>query len=91
MSCSVMTRGIGSTLLVHIVKLAEARRKRVLADFTDTGRNRVMYITYKLMGFGEKESEGSLEAGSGVSNYSVLEYMGDKDKEYPLYLKVIVS
>jgi FkbH-like protein len=91
MSCRVMTRGIGSTLLVHIVKLAEARRKQVLADFTDTGRNRVMYITYKLMGFEEKESEDSLEADSGERDYSVLEYTGDKDKEYPLYLKVIVS
>ncbi len=87
MSCRVMTRGIGSALLVHIVKLAESRGKRLVADFVDTGRNRVMYITYKLMGFEEAETDDSSEQ----DNRSVLEYRGGSDREYPPYLKLILN
>lgn len=105
MSCRVMTRGIGSALLVHIVKLAGSRGKRLVADFADTGRNRVMYITYKLMGFEEAETDdspgenssredssgegGPGESSSRESSRSVLEYTGGSDKEYPTYLKLI--
>ncbi len=85
MSCRVMTRGIGSALLVHIIKLAESRGKKLLADFADTGRNRVMYITYKLMGFEETATGADDEEGSR----SVLEYKGETDREYPPYLKII--
>jgi FkbH-like protein len=84
MSCRVMTRGIGSALLVHIIKLAQSRGKRLFADFADTGRNRVMYITYKLMGFEEAETDNKPEE----SNRSVLEYKGGSDREYPSYLKL---
>ncbi len=85
MSCRVMTRGIGSALLVNIIKIAQERQKRLLADFVDTGRNRVMYITYKLMGFEENESESL----SDDENQSVLEYRGNGDREYPSYMKLI--
>lgn len=85
MSCRVMTRGIGSVLLVHIIKIALERHKRLLADFVDTGRNRVMYITYKLMGFEENDSEILSED----EKRSVLEFKGTSDREYPPYMKLI--
>lgn len=79
MSCRVMTRGIGSALLVHALKLAEASNKPLRAQFVDTGRNRMMYITYKLMGFEEIQENG---------DWSLLEYQGDQYRDYPDYLQV---
>ncbi len=79
MSCRVMTRGIGSALLVHAVKLAEARGKKLRAEFIETGRNRVMYITYKMMGFEEIEEKG---------DWSLLEYQGEEERQYPDYLEL---
>jgi hypothetical protein len=73
-----MTRGIGSALLVHTIKLAAERGKRLVADFIDTGKNRVMYITYKLMGFEEISEDGEK---------SLLQYSGNSDKAYAPYLK----
>lgn len=103
MSCRVMTRGIGSALLVYIIKLAAEKGKRLAADFVDTGRNRVMYITYKLMGFEEAEEEcgQDIPEANGIhgdynqcpdtkeSSRCILEYKGSYDKEYPSYLKII--
>lgn len=84
MSCRVMTRGIGSALLVHIIKLAGARGKKLTADFTHTGKNRVMYVTYKLMGFEEENPEDE-DAES-----CTLVYRGEEDKAYPGYLKLTI-
>lgn len=80
MSCRVMTRGIGSALLVHLIKLAEAKGKALKADFIHTGRNRVMYVTYKLMGFEEENPEDS------DAEQCTLIYRGEEKKEYPSYL-----
>ncbi len=82
MSCRVMTRGIGSALLVHLIKLAQAKNKKLTADFVHTGRNRVMYVTYKLMGF-EEEDESETEA-----RQCTLVYKGEADKDYPPYLDI---
>ncbi|MFY9568804.1 MAG: HAD-IIIC family phosphatase [Acetivibrionales bacterium] len=87
MSCRVMTRGIGSALLVHVIRLASERDKRLVADFIDTGRNRVMYITYKLMGFEEAGTDESSEGGDMIE----LVYRGSGEKQYPSYLKFIVK
>jgi FkbH-like protein len=78
MSCRVMTRGVGSALLIHLTKIARAEGRELLADFVATGRNRIMYITYKLMGFEEVSQDG---------DRSLLTYKGG-EKEYPEYLKV---
>lgn len=82
MSCRVMTRGIGSALLIYLIGLAQNYGKQLTADFIDTGRNRVMYITYKLMGFYEVEEH---EDGSVT-----LSYQGGP-KAYPDYLDVTVD
>lgn len=87
MSCRVMTRGIGSALLVYVIKLAAQKGKRLVADFIDTGRNRVMYITYKLMGFEETGPDES----PGENGMIELEYRGSGEKEYPSYLKFILK
>lgn len=81
MSCRVMTKGIGSALLIYIANLAREKGKKLIADFIDTGKNRIMYITYKLMGFDEIETDG---------DKSTLCYNGEK-KELPDYLKVDVK
>lgn len=87
MSCRVMTRGIGSALLVHIMKLAEEKDKKLTADFIHTGRNRVMYVTYKLMGFEEEtetDDEDEIETGTPVK----LTCKNEEKKEYPSYLTI---
>jgi len=76
MSCRVISKGVGSAFLVKLTKLAEERGKPLTADFVDTGRNRMMYLTYKLMGFEEANEEGTK-----------LVYNGGR-KEYPDYLAV---
>lgn len=86
MSCRVMTRGIGSALLVHIVKLAEEKGKKLTADFIHTGRNRVMYVTYKLMGF-EEENEDDAENENAPCK---LIYSSKEKKDYPGYLNITI-
>lgn len=80
MSCRVMSRGVGSAILIYLAKLAKKLNKPLFAEFRTTDRNRIMYITYKMMGFDELEdNDGDV----------LLEYMSDEEREYPDYLKVI--
>jgi FkbH-like protein len=59
MSCRVMSRGVGTVLLNHLMTLArDAGTSALRADFTETGRNRVMYVTYRFAGFEEAERHG---------------------------------
>ncbi|MDR4379243.1 hypothetical protein FO485_21935, partial [Bacillus amyloliquefaciens] len=55
MSCRVMSRGVGTILLTTILQEAKKRGKRLVADFKQTERNRMMYITYKFANFKEIE------------------------------------
>jgi FkbH-like protein len=59
MSCRVMSRGVGTVMLGEILRLAAARAQGLQAEFTDTGRNRVMYVTYRFAGFSEMAREGT--------------------------------
>jgi len=61
MSCRVISRGIGSILLSYILHAARENRVTVQAEFIDSGRNRMMYITYKFAGFVEKTSLGGVQ------------------------------
>ena len=81
-SCRVMSRGVGTALLMHAVRLAKGAGKDLLAEFRETEHNRIMYITYKLMGFCEVE-----ESGSDI----LLSYGADEMPEYPPYLDVITE
>jgi FkbH-like protein len=59
MSCRVMSRGVGMVLLNHIMRLAAQAGVAVQADFVETGRNRMMQITYAFAGFTEASRVGS--------------------------------
>ena len=78
-SCRVMSRGVGTALLTHAIKLAKSENKRLLANFRETEHNRIMYITYKMMGFDEAE-----ENGSDI----LLEFAEAEAPEYPPYLDI---
>ncbi|HEX5974592.1 MAG TPA: HAD-IIIC family phosphatase [Rubrobacteraceae bacterium] len=58
MSCRVMSKGVGSILLNHIMTLAREAGARLRAEFVSNGRNRQMLITYKFAGFKEIGREG---------------------------------
>jgi FkbH-like protein len=60
MSCRVMSRGVGTIMMSHIMNLAKAAGVNLQAHFIPNGRNRMMYITYKFGGFQEVAKEGDL-------------------------------
>ncbi len=60
MSCRVMSRGVGSILLNHIVRRALDAGKRLQADFVETERNRMMYVTYRFGGMKEIGKNGNV-------------------------------
>ena len=58
MSCRVMSRGVGTILMNHILSLARSAGVRLRAEFRSNGRNRMMLVTYKFGGFKEVEKSG---------------------------------
>ena len=60
MSCRVMSRGVGSVLLGHIMRRAKAAGARLRAEFIPNGRNRQMLITYRFAGFREIHQEADM-------------------------------
>ena len=79
MSCRVMSRGVGSAILIYLAKLKEKLNKPMFAEFKTTDRNRIMYITYKIMGFDEiEDNDGDV----------LLEYTSEESKEFPSYFEV---
>ena len=79
-SCRVMSRGIGTALLTSAVRIAARDNRKLTAEFRETEHNRIMYITYKMMGFDETEENGS----------DLLLTYGEEDvPEYSSYLNVI--
>lgn len=52
-SCRVISRGVGTTILSYILNMAKNRGADIYADFLPTDRNRMMYVTYKFTGFEE--------------------------------------
>ena len=89
MSCRVMTKGIGSTMLTHIVKLSESKKKKLFAEFLHTDRNRIMYITYKMNGFTESIRE--LKEETYEENKELLEYTSTKEHDYLDYIDITVE
>jgi len=60
MSCRVMSRGVGSIMLGHIMQVARNNNVVLRAEFVPNGRNRMMDITYRFAGFHELEKVGDL-------------------------------
>ncbi|MFB7056554.1 HAD-IIIC family phosphatase [Streptomyces vinaceus] len=52
MSCRVMGRNIGTSLIAAVARLAAAHGARTVAHFRPTDRNRQMLVTYRFAGFG---------------------------------------
>lgn len=80
MSCRVVSRGVGTVLLSYILQEARKQNTPLLADFRETGRNRMMYVSYRFAGFREKSSDGQ-------GNY-VLEHDLDNIQDFPTYIEV---
>ena len=60
MSCRVMSRGVGTIMLNHILQLAKDAGVKVRAEFLSNNRNRMMLVTYKFGGFREIDRKGDL-------------------------------
>jgi FkbH-like protein len=58
MSCRVMSRGVGTIMLRHIMSLAKCSGAKLHAEFVSNGKNRMMYVTYKFEGFREIGRDG---------------------------------
>jgi FkbH-like protein len=77
MSCRVVSRGAGTILLGHIMRLARDEGVRLLAEFRDTGRNRMSYLAYMMAGFRQvAEHDGT----------ALLECSLDQIQDPPPYL-----
>jgi FkbH-like protein len=80
MSCRVMSRGVGTVLLNHVMSLACDSGARLHAEFIETGRNRMMYVTYRFAGFQEVGHNGDA---------TVLEADLRRIQPHPRHLTVI--
>jgi FkbH-like protein len=81
-SCRVMSRGVGTILLNHVMAEAARHRARLRAEFVPTDRNRMMYVTYKFAGFREAERRGEVV---------VLENDLTRIQPFPDYVRVNVA
>ena len=77
MSCRVTNRGIGSALLIKILEQAKQADVKLRAEFVKTPVNRLMYITYRLLGFKEIKV---------YKNKSILEHDLMKIPSLPNYI-----
>jgi FkbH-like protein len=82
MSCRVMSRGVGSVFINYILQLAREHRVHVRAEFISTGRNRMMYVTYKFAGFKELFVDG---------NFITFENDLEQVQPWPDYMQVILE
>lgn len=57
-SCRVMSRGVGAILLHEVLRRARGAGVRLRAEFRDTGRNRIMNVTYRFSGFTVVSQDG---------------------------------
>jgi FkbH-like protein len=58
MSCRVISRGVGTIMLNHIMQLAKKNKSRLRAEFVPNEINRMMHITYRFAGFSETDRLG---------------------------------
>jgi len=82
MSCRVMSRGVGTILLNHVMRLAGNAGAVLRAEFVANGRNRMMYVTYKFAGFKEISKAGEV---------SILEHDLKQLPSFPDFLEVKIS
>ncbi|MVO98620.1 HAD-IIIC family phosphatase [Paenibacillus lutrae] len=81
-SCRVMSRGVGTVLLNHIIRKSIEADCRLLAEYLPNDRNRMMHITYKFAGFKEIGQEG---------NTIIFEHDGRTVQPAAEYVKLIAT
>lgn len=82
MSCRVMSRGIGTIMMTHIMNLAKEAKVKLHAEFNFNNVNRMMYVTYKFAGFKEIDFDSSpIVLESNLSNI----------QDFPNYVKVSIN
>ena len=76
MSCRVLSRNLGATLIAYLLRAAKAAGVRIEAEMVPTDRNRRMMITYRFAGFRRVRDEGEcvvlehdLQAIPGYADY----------------------
>ena len=82
MSCRVATRGVGSVVLNCITRNARDKGVKLYAKFRDTGRNKLMFLSFGFAGFKAQPGEGECMILS--NDFSAVQ-------ETPEYMKVIQS
>lgn len=80
MSCRVMNRGVGSAVLNFVKELVARENVKLQAEFVETDRNRMMYITYRFAGFKEVSCKEGL---------TILEAAFEDKCSYPEYMELI--
>jgi FkbH-like protein len=60
MSCRVMSKGVGTIMIHHVLRLAKEAGVKLCAEFVSNDRNRQMLITYRFAGFKEVERRGEI-------------------------------
>ena len=60
MSCRVMSKGVGTIMIHHVLRMAKEAGVKLRAEFVSNDRNRQMLITYKFAGFREVEKNGEI-------------------------------
>jgi FkbH-like protein len=80
MSCRVMSRGVGSVLLNHVVARAMAEGLAPMAEFVPSEANRIMLVTLRFAGF---ELVG--ESGAGLW----LRFSGAEPPAQPRHVKIL--
>ncbi|TDF41784.1 HAD-IIIC family phosphatase [Alteromonadaceae bacterium M269] len=58
MSCRVMSRGVGTVMINHLISEANKAGVTLRAEFVQTDRNRMMFITYRLGNFEIIDQDG---------------------------------
>lgn len=60
MSCRVMSKGVGTIMIHHVLRMAKEAGVKLRAEFVSNDRNRQMLITYRFAGFKEVEKVGEV-------------------------------
>ncbi len=79
-SCRVISRGVGSVLLLYLLHSARAAGVTLRCEFMHTDRNRIAYTTLKLAGFREIDQSDAV---------SILAHDGANVPPLPEYLRIV--
>ena len=60
MSCRVMSKGVGTIMIHHVLRMAKKAGVKLRAEFVSNDRNRQMLITYRFAGFREVAKAGEV-------------------------------